>query len=61
MRYRSSAPRTLFVTFAAGLARNMTELEHYLHTYFDFDQGELADLVASFFKPEVIRKEAIII
>lgn len=33
----------------------MTELEHYLHTYFDFDQGELAT-VAAFFKPEIIRK-----
>lgn len=33
----------------------MTDLEHYLHHYFDFDQGDLAK-VASFFKPESLKK-----
>lgn len=33
----------------------MTELERYLQTYFDFDQGDLGK-VASFFKPELVKK-----
>ncbi|MHA4740143.1 Crp/Fnr family transcriptional regulator [Dyadobacter sp. MSC1_007] len=33
----------------------MTELEEYLHSYFDFDRTDLAT-VASFFKPEIVRK-----
>lgn len=33
----------------------MTELEHYLHAYFDFDQSDLAT-VASFFKPDFVKK-----
>lgn len=35
--------------------RIMTELEHYLQTYFDFDQTDLTT-VASFFKPEILKK-----
>lgn len=33
----------------------MTDLEQYLHTYFAFDGSDLAT-VASFFKPEMVRK-----
>ncbi|MCE7064690.1 Crp/Fnr family transcriptional regulator [Dyadobacter sp. CY326] len=33
----------------------MTELEQYLHSYFDFDQSDLST-VASFFKPELVKK-----
>ncbi|MCF0069984.1 Crp/Fnr family transcriptional regulator [Dyadobacter sp. CY261] len=33
----------------------MTDLEQYLQTYFDFDQGDLVK-VASFFKPEIVKK-----
>ncbi|KAA0993176.1 Crp/Fnr family transcriptional regulator [Dyadobacter aurulentus] len=33
----------------------MSELEQYLHSFFDFDQSDLAK-VAAFFKPEIVRK-----
>jgi CRP-like cAMP-binding protein len=33
----------------------MTELEHYLHAYFDFNVSDLST-VAAMFKPEVIKK-----
>ena len=33
----------------------MTDLEHYLQTYFDFDQTDLVK-VTSFFKPEILKK-----
>jgi len=33
----------------------MTDLEHYLQTYFDFDHTELVK-VSSFFKPEILKK-----
>jgi CRP/FNR family transcriptional regulator, anaerobic regulatory protein len=33
----------------------MTDLEHYLHSYFDFNSADLAK-VASFFKPEGLKK-----